>query len=316
MGRPPNLASTLAPAHSRAPPLPQRAVGSTQPVYQVLAHAPPPTFPAPSTPGPRSFGRSVPRDRSRSALVFSQHLDGLLQDRGAAAHAAATDRGSPRDHGRDPAGWPARSTPASARRNTRRAVLALRTPRESGAQPDGATCHIRGTRLRVVTPGRRAQPGSAPSPSCVPRPPKGPRRAALAEALPGGGPPSRGRRSHPTSEGLGDRDRRAPMIASAPSLPPGMRPKVRPVAAGSGLGRSWCRLSAIRAPAPTTTWRALPRHQPRRVTPTPRWLGLPLQSSRGRSLRGRPSPPGSRGAAARSSAPEGGSTHSQCAAEL
>lgn len=53
--------------------------------------APQPTRLVLSTPGSRPFGRSLPDDRSRSALVRSQHLDGLLQKQGR-AHVAARCR--------------------------------------------------------------------------------------------------------------------------------------------------------------------------------------------------------------------------------
>jgi hypothetical protein len=56
-----------------------------------LRFAPPPTRLVLSTPGPRPFGRPLPRDRSRSALVLSQHLGGLLQRQGC-AHIAARYR--------------------------------------------------------------------------------------------------------------------------------------------------------------------------------------------------------------------------------
>lgn len=61
---------------------PQRAVKAIRLVCQVLACSPPPTSLTCPLPGTRPIGRSVPSDRSRSALVFSQHLDGFLQRQG------------------------------------------------------------------------------------------------------------------------------------------------------------------------------------------------------------------------------------------
>lgn len=76
----PRTWASRAPVHSRVEPPPQRAVCSTRPVSQVPAFTPirRQALLCP-LPGTRPFGRSLPHDRSRSALVLSQHLDGLLQ---------------------------------------------------------------------------------------------------------------------------------------------------------------------------------------------------------------------------------------------
>jgi hypothetical protein len=59
------------------------------------------------------FGRSLPPDRSRSALVVSHHLDGLLHKHGR-GHVAARCRQGFTSTGEPPTGEPADDAPASA----------------------------------------------------------------------------------------------------------------------------------------------------------------------------------------------------------
>ena len=68
-------------------------------VRRMLTFAPQPTHsPGPLPGGKPPFGRSMPPDRSRSALAVSHHLDGFLPDKVVTLLQITTGRGSPLAH--------------------------------------------------------------------------------------------------------------------------------------------------------------------------------------------------------------------------
>lgn len=115
-----------------------------------LRFAPPPTRLVLSTPGPRPFGRPLPHDRSRSALVLSQHLGGLLQRQGC-RHIAARYRQGFTALPLDLPAWQARPEhPSGTQRNTHKVELSSGHASRVGSQP-----LRRGPRKRDPTPPDR-----------------------------------------------------------------------------------------------------------------------------------------------------------------
>jgi hypothetical protein len=110
--------------------------------------------------GEPPFGQSVPNDRSRSALVVSHHLDGLLRA-GFASTELATGRGSPRFFGprKGPASRPiARFAPAQRYtleelpRQSGPNLPNVGVPTASSARPDPPVARSPSSRIRWRLP--------------------------------------------------------------------------------------------------------------------------------------------------------------------
>jgi hypothetical protein len=129
------------------------------------------TRPLPGAEAP--FGRSMPPDRSRSALVVSHHLDGFLQRQGRELVASRYRQGFT-SVGGPPADKPAGFTPTAAHTPQNRALQQWSAPSEAGLSPGVAS---RAAKSGLSIPATKPSPLVAwmrAIPTRVFQPPKGP----------------------------------------------------------------------------------------------------------------------------------------------